>query len=307
VRLFISRPPILLGGALVLAVLLAACAEPPADPPSVVPDVVPDALPHGAGRIVSLVPSHTETLIALGAGERLVGIGSLDAPVPGREDLPRLGDAHSVSLESVAALEPDVVVVNGEQLAARLEPLGDLTRVEVLRTDRLADVFAAVERLAALGGRAASGERLVWTMRASLAAARERAARRSGPAPRVLVVVQRRPMYTAGAGSFVHELLEAVGAENVAGDLAAAWPVIAEESVVARAPTVILDSSAGETDTAEGRAALLASWARFDTLPAVRDGRVHILGPEGQPLFRAGPRLPEALALLERLLYEDER
>ena len=128
-----------------------------------------------------------------------------------------------------------------------------------------------------------------------------------GKGERVLVVVQRRPIYTAGAGSYLHELLEAVGATNVAGDIDEAWPTLSDETVLARAPDVILDASVGDVDTAEGRAALLAAWREHPEIPAVANDRVYMLGKEGESLFRAGPQLPAAIALLERLLFGGRR
>ncbi len=286
----------------VLAALLCAvgCGGDPAPTP---PASAPDA---PARRVVSLVPALTETVVALGASERLVAIGRYDPEVPGRAGLPRLGDALSVSLESVAALSPDLALANGVGLAERLAPLDPPTRVLLLPTDRVADVLAATRRLGALLECDDAAARLVRTLEDALAAARARSAARAAPSPLVLVVVQRRPIYTAGAGSYLHELLEAVGARNAAADLDAAWPVLSEESVVARAPDVVLDASVGDVDTAEGRAAVRAAWDVLATVPAVRDGRVLVLGPEAEPLFRAGPRLPEALRLLEALLYGAE-
>jgi iron complex transport system substrate-binding protein len=119
----------------------------------------------------------------------------------------------------------------------------------------------------------------------------------------VLVVVQRRPYYSAGKGSFVDDLLAAVGAENVFGDIDRAWPTVGEEAIAARAPDVILDASVGDVDTEAGRAELLADWQRFPTIPAVKDGRVLVIREDA--IFRAGPRIPEAIAVLERLLYGD--
>ena len=248
-----------------------------------------------AARIVSLVPTLTEIVIDLGAADRLVGIGRFDPEVPDHVDLPRLGDAFSVSLEAVAALDPDVVLVNGVGLAERLAPLAPGVRIDVLPTDRLEQVHASVERLGELTGRPLAARSLRDRLLSAMTKARTRAAERAGSHPRVLVIVQRRPLYVAGGGSYLDELLRAVGAENAAGDLDEAWPVLSEESVVARAPDVVLDASAGTSDP--GVAA--------EPLTGVAGDRVIRLGAEGEPLFRAGPRLPEALALLERLLFPE--
>ena len=257
-----------------------------------------------AHRIVSLAPAFTETLIALGAGDDVVGIGRFDPAVPGHPDLPRLSDAMGVNLETLTALAPDVVLVNSRVLAEKLAPVAATMRVVELPTDRLDDALAAVSRIAALAGREREGDALGARIRDALAAARARAKTRSqrgDAAPVVLVVVQRRPFYTAGRGSFVDDLLTAVGARNAFGDVDQPWPSVSEESIVARAPQVILDASVGDVESAQGRAELLADWQRFPTVPAVRDRRVLVIREDA--LFRAGPRIPEAIEVLERLLY----
>jgi iron complex transport system substrate-binding protein len=275
---------------IVLAAAMAACGcgNRPDSPPQENSPAAP------VTRVVSLVPTLTETVVALGAGDLLVGIGEYDPAVPGRADVPRLGDAFSVSLEALTALEPDVVLVNGVRIAARLEPIQPGIRVEVLPTDRLEDVFATIERLGEITERPLAARTLSDRLHSALTSARTRAAERSGPSPSVLVVVQRRPLYTAGAGSYLHELLAAVGARNAAGDIAEAWPVISEESVVARAPDIVLDASSGTSDPD----------APPEPLTGLPNARVLVLGPESESLFRAGPRLPEALELLERLIFE---
>lgn len=272
------------------ALVACGCGERPDSPPR---DLDPTA---PVTRVVSLVPTLTESLIALGAGDALVGIGKFDPDVPDRPEIPRLGDAFSVSLEALTALEPDIVLVNSVKLAARLEPLRGDVRVEILPTDRLEDVFAAIERLGEITARPLAARTLTDRVESALTAARGRAAERAGPPPSVLVVVQRRPLYTAGAHSYLHELLGAVGAKNAAGDLAEAWPVISEESVVARAPDIVLDASSGTSDPD----------AAPEPLTGLDGVRLVVLGAESEPLFRAGPRVPEALELLERLLYADE-
>src|SRR5204862_8207780 len=124
------------------------------------------------------------------------------------------------------------------------------------------------------------GKALVTKIGEALASARARAEARRGrgeKAPRVLVVVQRRPYYSAGKGSFVDDLLAAVGAENAFGDIDKPWPTVGEEAIVARAPDVILDASVGDVDTPQGRAEIAADWKRFPTIPAVKDGHVLVI------------------------------
>lgn len=273
----------------------------PREPPGI-DDAAESATP--ARRIVSLAPAFTETLIALGAADAIVGIGGFDPEVPGRPDVPRLGDAFTVSRETVLALRPDLVLVNAKGLEEALRPVAPSVRVVAPPTDRLEDVRRLVVELAERTGRRAEGRDLLGRIDESIEAARRRAADRRAAgtkAPRVLVVVQQRPLYAVGGTSFLHDLLVAVGAENATGDLGEPWPCLAEEAAVARSPDVILDASVGDVDTESGRRALVERWNRFPSIPAVRDGRV--LAVREDSLFRGGPRIPEAVATLERLLF----
>lgn len=258
-----------------------------------------------AARIVSLAPSFTEILVALGCGDRVVAIGNYDPEIPGRPEVPRIGDAQSVSMETLVALRPDLVLVNSRATEAQLARTGIATYAPA--TDRLADVLTVIGELGRRTGTEAEAARIVSRINDGIASAAARAtARKAGGAgvPRVLVVVERRPLYAAGGPSYLTDLLRAIGAENVLADVDSAWPALSEESAVARAPDVILDASEGDNSTDAGRAALQQSWERFPSIPAVRDGRVRVIRED--ILFRAGPRIPEALERLEALVFEEK-
>lgn len=293
IRAYLSHPLRLLLACLV-ALLVSVCSEPPAE-------LQQERRP--ARRVVSLVPALTETIVALGRSERLVAIGDYDAPVPDRPELPRLGDAASVSAETILALDPDLVLVNSAQGEAALAPLRSRVRIERIRNDRLDEVFDTIARLGHDLDATARADELISELRGALAAARERAAGRS-VRPRVAIVVQRRPLYVAGGGSYVDDLLQAIGAENAFGDVDEPWPNLSEETLVARAPQVLLDASIQLTDEADAEAALRRSWEALPSVPAVRDDRVVLMREDA--LFRAGPRLDEALRLLETLVFGED-
>jgi ABC-type Fe3+-hydroxamate transport system substrate-binding protein len=298
---------------LLTAALAAAACGPGASAPAA-PDAAParpaapapDAAP--ARRIVSLAPAFTETLIALGAADAVVGIGRFDPEIPGKPSLPRLGDTFDVSLETLFALRPDLVLVNSQGVAESLRPLASRITVLTPPTDRLADALALFEDLGRRTGHVDEATALSRRVRGALDASRARAEKRrtaGASSPKVLVVVQRRPLYAAGRTSFVAELLDAVGARNALDDVEQPWPLLSEEAAVARAPDAILDASEGDNATEAGRAALLESWSRFPSVPAVRDGRVLVIREDA--IFRPGPRIPEALARLEAMLWPEER
>lgn len=247
-------------------------------------------------RVVCLVPSATELVFALGAGDRVVGVSAFDDHPPEVTRLPRIGGMTNPSFEGIAALRPDAVVgVEGPtDLTAlrRLRALG--VRVVVPRVESVAELLAAVDlygRLLHLAPEAAALRRRIAR---DLDAVRARVGGR--PRPRTLVVLGRRPLVVAGPGSWVDEVLSLAGGANVV-TAGGRYPAIPRESLTTLLPEAILDF----TGHADG-AALRDELAGID-LPAVRHGRVTTLG---DPMFlRPGPRVTEAAARLAAALHPD--
>jgi iron complex transport system substrate-binding protein len=243
-------------------------------------------------RIVALLPSHTETLFALGAGDRVVGVDDNSDYPPEAARLPRLGALYDPRVEQTLALRPDLVLASEYGPApTRLAALG-LT-VWAGSAARLADVYRVLEILGRLVGRSPEAAALAATMRRDVdaLAARVRAL------PRVRVYDELDPTpYTVGPGSFVGALLDMAGGDNIVPADLGEFPRISPELVIARDPEVILGVPLAE---AAGR----PGWAG---ITAVKRGAVHTLTPAEQGLLsRPGPRLAEGLALLGRRLHPD--
>lgn len=239
----------------------------------------------------------TEIVYALGAGDRVVGVcGQCNYP-PAVEKVPRVGGYLSPSVEAVVAARPDVVAVvpspgNREGVRA-IERAG--IRVVVVQDRTLADLWASIHTLSDVLALGDAGDRLTADLQRRLAAVRTAVAR--VPRRRVLLVVGHRPLVVAGGGTLQDELLTIAGGDNVAADVGQAWPQLALETVVARAPDVIVDTAMG---TEEGSASLFAS---LDTVPAVREGRIVTVPADA--LYRAGPRVAEAAAALAHAIHPD--
>jgi iron complex transport system substrate-binding protein len=256
----------------------------------------PPAAPSGpVGRVVSLAPSVTEVMYALGAGDRIVGVcGQCNYPEAVTR-VPRVGGYLAPSVEAVLGARPDLVVVvpsPGNREAVRgIERAG--LRVLVVRDRTLDDLWAQIRALAAALDVADTGERLVADVMGRLDEVRRRVA--PLPRQRALLVVGHSPLIVAGHGTLQDELLALAGGDNVAADAGGAWPQLSLELVVARAPEVILDAAMG---TEEGGRQL---FAQLTTVPAVQRGRIVAVG--GDALFRAGPRVAEAAAMLAAAIH----
>jgi len=257
------------------------------------------APPAEAMRIVSLAPSITETLFALGAGGEVVGVSTYcDYPAEAKA-IDKVGTFLAPSTEVIVAKRPDLVIAvpspaNRAPVQA-LERVG--LRVLVVDPDTVGGTEQSIAAIAAAIGREAQGRALWQRIAAAVAGVR---ARLEGVARRrTLVVVGHTPLVGAGRGVFLDELIEMGGGSNVAADAGGQWPHLSLEFVLAQAPEVIIDTSVGME--AEPQAA--AFWAPFPTLPAVRDGRVYLYADFA--LLRPGPRLPEALETVARFIHPE--
>ncbi len=243
-------------------------------------------------RVVSINPSLTSILVALGAGEVLVGVDDYSArQQPEVAHLPRVGGLHDTSLEAVAALAPDLVVlvpsVEQRDFRGSLERLGIPYRAfNPLRFDEVLDT---IERLGHAVGYAEVAEFRVAEIRE---VRRGFEARRAElPTTRGVLVITRDPLFVVGPGSFIDEMLAVVGIENMGRELEGAYPRATLEWLVAGAPELILDAD-GDAESAA------AFWSRWPSLPAVKQGRVVSI-PQGVATL-PGPHLDRGLEMLAR-------
>ncbi len=243
----------------------------------------------GALRVVSTVPSVTETLFALGLGDSVVAASTYCQYPPEVADLPKIGSLFDINIEAIVELDPDFVVVlrENEELAQRLTALG-LKTVAVDHSS-LTGVLASFETLgAAVGGEAGaeSGRKLRRETENRLDAIRASVAGR--PKPSVLVAIDRTPglgkiadVFVAAQNPYFNEALEIVGATNAAGKLRGAAPVVSPEGIAALNPDVIVDLSTDGVyvEGAEAEAKIAEKRAEWSTLgdgvKAVKTGKVY--------------------------------
>lgn len=299
-----------------LALLLVACSPDPsgstATPATSAPEAsFPMTLVDDDGvevtiaaepmRIVTFAPSMTETLFALGVGDRIVGVsGDYDDHPPAALDVARIGGAGEFgvdpNLEAVLALEPDlfITIAGGDAWKGRLRELGvtvltlDAVDLDDLLRDIavLGDVVGATDAAVDLiGGMTAEVERI-----AGLVAGR--------PTLTCFYEVFYPPLIAAGPGTFIDDLLRRAGCDSVTADAAGAYPEWSVEDLVASSPDVYLVSSESAVD-----AAAVAGRPGFGAIAAVASGRVAILDPD--LVSRPGPRIVEGLLAIVLALHPD--
>ncbi len=256
-------------------------------------------LPAPPRRVISLVPSVSEILFAVGAQERLVGVTDFcDYPAEARRK-PHVGGMLAPSLETMVALRPDLVVAT--TAGNREETFAQLARLEIpvflVNPTSVADVFDLVSRLAELTDRGEAGARLVAMLRARTRAVSERVALL--PRPRVLYVLWPEPLIVPARGALVSELIALAGGESVTADGGTGYPRYGVEAALARAPEVIILASHGPSQGAMAR----DKWERFTRIPAVKAGRLYTV--DGNLMHRYGPRVVDGLEQLARLIHPE--
>ncbi|HZU82232.1 MAG TPA: helical backbone metal receptor [Polyangiaceae bacterium] len=250
----------------------------------------------GAARVVSLAPSMTEALFAIGAGDRVVGRSRFCDYPPEARALPVVGDLEP-DLEAIVALHPDLVVgLNGlssDRLAEQLAARGVASWF--VDTSSLAAIDSAIVELGERCGHAQQARALTGSLDA-----RERAIERAvagEPRPRVLLVVSLEPVVAAGPRSFADELIAHAGGQNVV-TAGGPWPTLGFETIARLDPDVVLDATAVGSDQPSRITPGAAGWAGVG---AVRRGRV--VAVRDERVLRAGPRIADGLAALARVLH----
>ena len=249
-------------------------------------------------RIVSLSPSTTEILFAVGAGKLVVGRSRFcDYPAE-TATLPVVGGFVDANLEEIVRLSPDLVVgargPGGPMLAQKLESLGIATLFPP--TQSIAEIEAAITQIATRVGAADRGA----LVRASMLARTRAIASAVAAEPRVrtLLVFGVAPIVVAGPQSFPHEMIELANGRNVVTG-GGAYPAINAETLVTLAPDVVINAAVTGTDGGAG--AIDPSAPGWRELRAVREGRVIPLTDEAA--LRPGPRTAEGIAAIARLLH----
>ncbi|MBI2931453.1 MAG: cobalamin-binding protein [Planctomycetes bacterium] len=263
-----------------LWVLLAGC-EAPRDPP-----------PERYDRIVSIVPSVTEMLFAVGAGEQVVGVTTYCAYPPEAQSKEKVGDL-TVNVERIVALKPDVVMTAEHMTRDACRALDRFgIRVLDVTAESLEEIAGQLQRLGRLTGHREQGEEAARRLLDRVRVVEEGV--RGKPMPTVFVEFSSDPIWSVSSRGYAGDVIRRAGGRNIVEDLAGAWGAVSWEVVLSRDPDVIL--------VAHDRTADVTSRPGWSGLKAVKGGRVHVVPKEAFVYPTA--RLADGLELAARLLHE---
>ena len=255
---------------------------------------------------MSLVPALTEMLFAVGAGSQVAGVSTYDNFPPEAKTVPRVGALLDPDVERILSLRPDLVITYGSQtgLEAQLARAG--IRIFSYRHGGIASILQTLRDIGRVTGHAAEGERQAKAIEERVNAIRARVKGR--PRPRTLLVFGRQPrtlqqMYVTGGLGFLNEMLDIAGGVNVFADIRRESVQPSHEILLVRAPEVIVELRATGPFAAADQKKEKAAWSTLPSIPAVRNGRIHMLN--GDYLVVPGPRIAAAAETLARALHPD--
>jgi iron complex transport system substrate-binding protein len=259
-------------------------------------------VPH---RIVSLSPNMTEMLYGVGAFDQVVGISDYCTYPPDVNRLPSVGGWHNPNLEKIAALRPDLVIVDNGQapfVEDNFKKLG--LRVMVVADHTVQDVYAAITALGRATGHEEAAAKLAAATRTELLRISQKTA--ALPKPKVVLIVERTPgtlrdLYTATDGGFLAELVTMAGGRIAVPPDKRGYAKLSKEGLLAFNPDVILDFIHGAKSRFAGDP--MEAWRDMAELKAVRTRRVHGVNEEFVP--HASQRMVQTAALFARLIHPE--
>jgi iron complex transport system substrate-binding protein len=251
-------------------------------------------------RIVSLIPSVTEMLFAMGAGPRVIGVSNFDEYPPEVKTRPKVGGLIDPDVERILSMKPDLVIVYGTQTDLRAQMARAGIPTFPYEHAGLADVTSTIRAVGRRVGSERAAVALADRIDADIADVRRRVAGR--PRPRTLLVFGRdnetlRGIYASGGLGFLHDMLEAAGAVNVFADVRRQSVQATSELILARAPDVILEITEGRTPRN------LRAWDVLGSVPAVNAHRIYLVA--GDEMTSPGPRVAAAIRKMATTLHPD--
>ncbi len=255
-------------------------------------------------KIISVLPSTTETLFALGAGERVVGVSEYDTYPEEVKDIQKVGSME-LNTEVILSLLPDIIFVqdthadNYKEVLTQFEEAGITTVVIGSESATFEEAFEGIELIGKATGTSEKAEEIITGMEQKMDEIKEKA-KAITEKKKVLVEIQPEPtIFAAGGNTFIDEMLSIIGAENAAGDQEG-WPEYTEEEAVALNPDVII---ATYGDYVENPVGLVLARKGWQEVGAIKNKQVYAV--DSDTVTRPSPRLTDGVEELAKAIYPE--
>jgi len=286
-----------------IVIIAVACAPAEATPPGAIVDdlgrsVDIEKIPQ---RIVSLAPSNTEILIALGLGEKVVGVTEHCNYPPEAVEKEKVGGYATPDIEKIITLQPDLLLassIHAKELIPALEETG-LT-VFALEPKSIGGILEDIRMAGEIAGREEKASELVTQMENRIEAITDKT-KNPEERPRVLYVTWQDPLWSVGSGTIIDELIETAGGVNIFQDITG-HKVVDIELVIARNPEVII-ACTGHGEAEDKPFEWAKAEPRLEVTEARKNSRVYQI--DADLVNRAGPRVVESLEKLAHFIHPE--
>jgi iron complex transport system substrate-binding protein len=257
-------------------------------------------LPGPPQRLISVAPSVTEVLFALGLGEKVVGVSTYCNYPPEALKKEKVGGYITPSLEKIIALRPDLVLGtadgNLKSFVNKLSGLG--IPVYITNPRSVSGVMTSILHIGEVSFSQSAAKKVVDSMKRKMEMVREKAQGR--PRPRVLHVLAYEPLISSGKGTFVDDLIRLAGGINIAESAEGKHPRYSMEEVIAQDPEVIVLSSMKSKDPLADQR---KRWERWKEISAVRFGRIYVI--DSDVTLRPSPRIVDGLEEMAKAIHPE--
>lgn len=251
-------------------------------------------------RIISLMPSNTEILYALGAGDQVVGVTELCNYPEDAATKAKVSDSFNINIEEIVALKPDVVfayTLGQPEAVQKLEELG-IKVITIKSAGNIDDVYSDIELIAKATGNEDKAKEIINGMKQKLEGIVSKVST-IDTKKRVYLEISPSPdIWTAGSGTFQDELLKLIGVENIFGDVEG-WASVSEEVVISSKPDIIL-TTVGYAPEPEKEILARSSWQE---IPAIKNNHVYYV--DSDLTTRPGPRIVDGVEVLFQAVYPE--
>jgi len=266
--------------------------------------------PQGSGeknfkRIICAAPSITEIVFSLGCEERVVGVSEFSTYPQEAKKKPKIGGLLNPSRERILALQPDLVIAQGKHEALKRLCMQNRIHFLSLRINTIEEILKAIQTTGELLGEREKAEELIRRLKDKLGFIKKKTER--FPRKKVFLALGHLPgnlngLMTADGSSFLNQVIELAGGENIFKESKGFYPLISKESLIRRQPQIIVEAFPGGISEKKKRL-LLNDWEKLPMLPAVKLGNIYFLSDDF--LLIPGIRVDQTVRRMAELLHPE--